>query len=233
MIPAAAAHVFVDDLARPVLTADDRHHLERVLRLRSGETVTVSDGRGSWCTARFGAQLDPTSDLQVADPPSPLLTVAFAVPKGDRPEWLVQKCTELGADVLVPVVAARSVVRWEGERAVRQVARLARVAREAAMQSRRAWLPVVEPVRSLADVTARVGAAAAEPGGEPPTLRRSTVLVGPEGGWAPGELPSTLPRVDLGPLVLRTETAAVLAVGLLATLRAGGVTERDVTHRPR
>jgi 16S rRNA (uracil1498-N3)-methyltransferase len=231
VIPAAAAHVFVDDLARPVLAADDRHHLERVLRLRAGETVTVSDGRGAWCTARFGPQLEPTGEVGQVGRPDPLVTVAFAVPKGDRPEWLVQKCTELGADVLVPLVTARSVVRWDPDRATRQVARLARVAREAAMQSRRAWLPSVQPVAPVTALAHAAGAAAAEPGGDPPTLRLPTVLVGPEGGWAPGELPEDLPRIGLGPNVLRTETAAVLAVGLLATLRAGFITESDATQR--
>ena len=224
MIPAAAAHVFVDDLARPELSPDDRHHLERVLRLRSGEVVTVSDGRGSWLRAAFGPELEPLGEVATVPVPCPAVTIAFAVPKGDRPEWLVQKCTELGADVLIPVTTVRSVVRWEGERAGKQVARLARVAREASMQSRRAWLPEVEPVQRLEDVASRRGACAAEPGGSRPSLGCPTVLIGPEGGWAPGELPDGLPRLDLGPTVLRTETAAVLSAGLLATLRAGLVT---------
>lgn len=224
MIPATAAHAFVDDLERPRLSPDDHHHLERVLRLRAGEALTVSDGRGSFRLARFGPELEPAGEVVTLPAPDPVITIAFAVPKGDRPEWLVQKCTELGADVLVPVLTARSVVRWDGERAAKQVARLARVAREAAMQSRRAWLPEVRPVQPLADVAAWSGATAAEPGGDRPSLALPTVLVGPEGGWAPGELPAALPRLDLGPTVLRTETAAVLAAGLLATLRAGLLT---------
>ena len=102
-----------------------------------------------------------------ADPP---VTVAFAPPKGDRPEWAVQKLTELGVDRIVPLVAARSVVRWTGDRAAAPVERLRRVAREAAMQSRRAWLPVVEEPSSFAAVAARPGAALAVAGGDPPSL---------------------------------------------------------------
>jgi 16S rRNA (uracil1498-N3)-methyltransferase len=198
VIPAAAAHVFVDDLATPMLGDDDRHHLERVLRLRPGEPVTVSDGRGSWLPARFGTELEVVGEAARVARPQPPVTVAFAVPKGDRPEWLVQKCTELGADVLVPMLAARSVVRWDAARAPRQLARLARVSREAAMQSRRVWLPEIRPLLPVADAAALPGACAAEAGGEPPALERPVVLVGPEGGWAPGELPSSLPRVALG-----------------------------------
>ena len=107
--------------------------------------------------------------------------------KGDRPELVVQKLTELGVDVIVPFVAARSVVRWDDERAGRHAERLAKVAREAAMQCRRPWLPTVEPVTDLrATSRRRPGAALATLGGQS-SVTQSTrlVLVGPEGGWAP------------------------------------------------
>ncbi len=74
-------------------------------------------------------------------------TIAVAIPKHDRPEWLVQKPTELGVDRIVFLHAERSVVRWDGDRAERHLARLAAVAVEALMQSRRVWLPeIVGPV---------------------------------------------------------------------------------------
>ena len=152
--------------------------------------------------------------------------MAFAPTKGDRPEWAVQKLTELGVDTIVPLVAARSVVRWSGERAVSAVERLRRVAREAAMQSRRARLPVVEEVAPFSIVARRTGAAVAVAGGEPPSLASPLVLVGPEGGWDDEELGAGLPTVGLGPGVLRTETAAVAAGTLLVALRAGLVSPR-------
>lgn len=225
----SSAHVFVADLAAPQLDADDRHHLGRVLRLRAGETVSASDGRGGWrpCTwagdggGDGGGGLAPAGEVERVAPPLPPITVAFAPVKGDRPEWVVQKLTEVGVDRIVVLATARSVVRWEGDRAAKHIERLGRVAREAAMQSRRVWLPQVEGVVAFGEAVGGGGVALAEPGGAPPSLDRPVVLVGPEGGWSDDELAVDLPRVDLGPTVLRAETAAVAAGVLLSALRAG------------
>jgi 16S rRNA (uracil1498-N3)-methyltransferase len=229
----AAAHAFVADLSSPVLDDHDRHHLERVLRLRPGQSVTVSDGAGSWrrCEWRRGGELDPIGDVVLSPPPRPAVTVGFALTKGERPEWVVQKLTEVGVDRIVPFVAARSVVRPDEEAASRRVERWRRVAREAAMQSRRTTLPEVVGVLGLDEVVGGLPGVApgslsmAEPGGRPPSLRWPAVRVAPEGGWAPEELALGLPTVDLGLTVLRAETAAVAAGVLLCGLRGGLVTE--------
>jgi len=218
---AAAAHAFVVDLDAPVLSSDDRHHIERVLRLRAGETITVSDGAGRWRVCRYAADLEPVSDIVVDERPSPPVTIAVALTKGERLDWAVQKLTELGVDLIVPFSAARSVVRWEGDRAGHHVGRLRRISRQAAMQSRRTWLPEVDDLRTFADVAAMPGAALAEPGGDPPSLERPVVLVGPEGGWGSEEAAGDLPRVALAEFVLRAETAAVAAGTLICALRAG------------
>ena len=194
-----------------------------MLRLRAGEELTVSDGAGGVLRCRFGPRLEPVGEVQRVPRPAPPVTVAFVVVKGQRPEWAVQKLTEIGVDRIVPLLAARSVVRWPPGEVGGQLARLRRVAREAAMQSRRAWLPAVEGVTPFADVAAEAAAALAHPGGEPPSLDRPVLLVGPEGGWDGAELASGLPQVGLGPSVLRAETAAVVAGALLCALRAGVV----------
>jgi 16S rRNA (uracil1498-N3)-methyltransferase len=226
------AHVFVEDVEVPELAMADRHHLAKVLRLRDGEVVTVADagGSGRWRVCRFAAAVGPrlTPDGEVTMEPAgtPEVAVAFAPTKGDRPEWAVQKLTELGVDRIVPLVTGRSVVRWTGDRAVSAVERLRRVAREAAMQSRRARLPVVEDVASFPDVSRRTGAALAAVGGDPPSLATPLILIGPEGGWEAAELAAAVPTVGLGPGILRTETAAVAAGALLVALRAGLVSPR-------
>jgi 16S rRNA (uracil1498-N3)-methyltransferase len=222
-VAGAVAHVFVADLSAPEVGAGDRHHLERVLRLRVGEAVTASDGAGRWVVCRWAgeAALEVDGEVKVEAEPVPAVTVAFAPPKGERPEWAVQKLTELGVDRIVPLVAARSVVRWAGDRGEAVVARWRRVAREAAMQSRRAWLPVVEEAVQFGEAATWPGAALAAGGGDPPSLARPVVLVGPEGGWDADELAAELPTVALGPNVLRTETAAVAAGTLLVALRSG------------
>ncbi len=228
---AAAAQVLVADPADPVVEADDRHHLARVLRLRAGEPVIATDGRGHWSLCRYrgdasgreaGAVLEPDGPVAFEPAPSPSLTVAFAPAKGDRPEWVVQKLTELGIDRIVPLVATRSVVRWDGDRAARAVDRLRRVAREAVGQCRRVWLPELTDVRTVGDVVGD-GAVLAQLGGAPPTTATTTVAVGPEGGWSPDELAVAGTTVGLGPYVLRAETAALVAGAILAGRRASTV----------
>jgi 16S rRNA (uracil1498-N3)-methyltransferase len=226
----ARAHVFVADPDVPELADADRHHLERVLRLRPGDPVTVADGAGRWRLCRLaggvdGAALEPAGEVETEARLEPPVTVAFALTKGERPEWTVQKLTELGVDGIVPFVAERSVVRWDAGRAATHSERWRRIAREAACQSRRAWLPVVEDVAPFAGVAGRAGAALAERGGGPPSLAWPLVLVGPEGGWSPAEraVAEALPRVGFAAPVLRAETAAVTAGAVLCALRLGVV----------
>jgi 16S rRNA (uracil1498-N3)-methyltransferase len=228
------AHVFVADLDAPQLDDADRHHLERVLRLRAGEEVTVSDGRGGWRRCRFvaGGGLRPDGEVERRPRASPAITIAFAVTKGDKPELTVQKLTELGVDRIAPFVAAHSVVRWDDERAGRQLERLRRVAKEAAMQCRRSYLPEVADLADFATVAGLPGAALADAGGGPPTLARPVVLVGPEGGWSDDERASGPAPVGLGDHVLRAETAAIAAAALLTALRAGRVQHAELLHSP-
>ncbi|HUQ62290.1 MAG TPA: RsmE family RNA methyltransferase [Acidimicrobiales bacterium] len=232
MSASTKAHVFVADLGAPELSDDDRHHLDRVLRLRAGDLITVSDGSGGSVDCHFAPMLEPVGEVAHEPQAAPPVVVGFAVVKGERTEWAVQKLTELGADRIVPFVAARSVVRWDAgdKRAARHVERLRRVAREAASQSRRAWLPVVEDVTTFDEVAGR-GAALADRAGDPPAPPYGIVLVGPEGGWAPEELATGLPRVKLAVHVLRTETGAVAAGALLSALRAGVVAPSSPSSR--
>lgn len=216
------AHAFVADLDAPALDADDRHHFERVLRLARGEPVTVTDGRGRWRPCAFGPTLEPVGAVEVELRPAPAVAVAFALVKGDRPEWTVQKLTELGVDTIIPFHARRSVVHWAGDRAVRHIGRLRRVAREAAMQSRRTWLPDVADITSFDAVAGRPGALLAERDGRAPAAGDALVLVGPEGGWDEDERARGLPTVGLGPTVLRADTAAIAVGVLLTALRPGG-----------
>ncbi len=157
MLPATAAHAFVADLDALELAADDEHHLFRALRLRPGEAVTVGDGAGRWrrCRVASTGGLEVDGDVDIAARPAPPITIAFALVKGERPEWVVQKLTELGVDEIVPMTTRHTVVKREGDRAERSVERLRGVARAAAMQARLAWLPTVSPVQTFADVAGR------------------------------------------------------------------------------
>ena len=213
-------HALVADVDAPELADEDRHHLERALRLRSGDALTVGDGAGRWRPCRFGDRIEPTGDVVSVAAASPALAVGFAVLKGGRSETVVQKLTELGVDRIVPFVAERSVVRWDEPKAARLADRWRRVAREAVMQCRRLWLPRVEPVRGFAELDLSEAALAVSEGR---TLRagETFVLVGPEGGWTEAELVSVDRHVCLGPHIMRAETAAMAAAALLAARRSG------------
>jgi 16S rRNA (uracil1498-N3)-methyltransferase len=215
----AAAHQLVGDLDAPTVDADDHHHLFRVLRLVNGEPVTVTDGAGSWRPCRVaGETLVPDGEVAFVERSDPI-TIGFAIPKSDRPEWIVQKLTELGVDRIVLLHASRSVVRWDEPRAARHLAKLRKVAAAALQQSRNVWMP--ELVGPLSAGSMLPEAAIAEPGGRALRADDRTLLIGPEGGWSGDELAAAADTVALAGAVLRTETAAVAAAALLAHSRLG------------
>ncbi len=222
-----SAHVFVepdvlDADGVVLLDAEVEHHLRRVLRLRAGEQVGLSDGAGRWRLAVVadaggvggsseGFVLEPTTAV-AAEPDREPITVAVAMPKGDRLDWLVQKITEIGVDRVVLLHADRSVVRWTPERAARHRDRLQRIADEACRQSRRVHRAVVDGPFDASSILSQF--AVAEPGGRRRAGGVRSVAIGPEGGWSEPELAVGADRVDLGPTILRTETAAVAAATL-------------------
>ena len=150
----ATALAFVDVLptgSEPVrLDGPDGHHLQRVRRLGIDERVVLADGRGRWVPTRVAVVADGTVDVvvtgSVLEEPvrAPELTVAFAPAKRDHGTEVTHQLVELGVDGIVPLRTERGVVRWDGERGAKHLDRLRRVAREAAMQCRRARIPEVD-----------------------------------------------------------------------------------------
>ena len=222
----SAAHVFVRSLETPDISTDDQHHLLKVLRVKSTDQITVSDGAGKWILAIITKDGDVrvTSEIFLVEPPKWKLCIAFAPVKGEKPELIVQKLTELGIDEVIPLApTTRSVVRWDSAKAEKQTSRLQRVANEASMQSRRVWLPVVHQVTQLADLVSRTEIAFAEPGGVEVAAVHRTIVIGPEGGFTPDELDKSFVRVSLGESVLRAETAAIVAGALMTRCRRSGM----------
>ncbi len=253
---AAAALVFVEDLDSVNLCEDDSHHLGEVLRLKPGEVVVAANGAGAWRTCAFASSVLPRGApggraakagrfrLEVAGPvhvmqrPLPRLEIAFSWAKTERTEWAVAKLAELGVDLLTPLVADRTVVRPDRAAAVRREGRLRRIAREAAMQSRRPFLPEISTSQTIDEVLGRSSAceiALAEPGGSQISLATPVVLVGPEGGWSERELALVGNKVSLADGILRIETAAVVAGTLLTAMRSMAVVpaSRGVSTRGR
>jgi 16S rRNA (uracil1498-N3)-methyltransferase len=222
VLRSTSAHVLVDSgglVAGGEATIDDEteHHLRRVLRLRDGDVVSVTDGQGRWCLAVVvvdgnALRLEASTPVVVESAPTRTITIAAAMPKGDRLDWMVQKVTELGVDRLVLLHAEHSVVRWKPDRIEHQLARLQRIADEALRQSRRVQRMTIDAPVPAMDVLGQF--VAAEPGGRTLRAGDTAVAVGPEGGWSASELAVCRDRIDLGPTILRTETAAVAVSAL-------------------
>lgn len=212
------AHVFVESLADPRLAFEDEHHLDRALRLEETDPVSVSDGQGRWATATWSRRrgLELTSQVH-QDPERPSLVIGCAIPKGDRPELVVQKLTELGINRISFYETKRSVVHWDAERRSKQHERLTRIAREAAMQSRRTFLPRIE-FTTFERMLEQNGMAIAEVGGRDPIDEAvQGILVGPEGGFDREELDYAVPKIGLSRNILRVETAAIVAGSMLVS----------------
>jgi 16S rRNA (uracil1498-N3)-methyltransferase len=193
-----------------------------------GDEVVVFDGRGTSWRARVAsigrdeAVLDLGAAVVEAVAHDAPLTLAVALPKGDRQKWLVEKLTELGVPRLVPLVTTRGVA----EATPAAVERLGRSVIEACKQCGRDTLLAIAEPRTVAEVVAEYGATggivvADRDGGPLAGSDRPVVaLVGPEGGFTAEELAAVEAaggrRVSLGPHVLRIETAAIALAARLA-----------------
>jgi len=154
------------DEARAALEGDELHHLRAVRRLGPGDAVELFDGRGRLAECAISRLDKRRAELQVrrltrSAEPRLRLTVATAIPKGERMDWLVEKTTELGVWAIWPLVAERSTVAACGQEKQR---RWQRRAVEAAKQCGRLWLPEISPPRSLDEAVAEIAAQAAASG---------------------------------------------------------------------
>ena len=220
-----------------------------MLRLAAGSIVEVFDDAGATARGVFLPESAGTAAVRVEAIDAPIQsgrlqwTVAAAVPKGDRADWMVEKLSELGATAFIPLAAARSVVLPEG-RGKRD--RWMRIATESAKQSRRSGVMQIAELTSLDaaidSVAARIRQSEPMAGGwvfatetkgmtakdaidAAGKLASLTLFIGPEGGWTPAELAAFgaagITTVRLGESILRIETAAIAAGALVATLLCG------------
>ncbi|MFJ6652433.1 16S rRNA (uracil(1498)-N(3))-methyltransferase [Microbacterium sp. NPDC091313] len=216
------------------LTGAEAHHAAQVRRLRTGERVSVGDGRGVWLDGETVSVTPRQVVVRVSartrtPAPAERVVLVQALAKGDRDELAVQAATELGVDEIVPWQAERSVSRWDGK-VDKGLARWRTIVREAAKQAHRAWIPEVTPPVGLPELAGRAG------GGrmlvlDPRADARLSdlqwgaggdivLVVGPEGGISDGELDALVAagahRVRLGDTVLRTSTAGAAALSVVS-----------------
>lgn len=224
-----------------VVDGEEGHHAATVCRTRTGEELDLADGAGAiaHCVVEGVAKGALTARVlhrRVVPSPAPDVTVVQALPKSDRSELAIELATEAGADAFVAWHAARCVARWDGAAKVEKGLRRWRaVARSAARQSRRPHIPGVDGVVTTRDL---VGTVRSAPPGSVLVLHESatrrlaempvaeadslTLVVGPEGGVDDAELAALTGAgavaVRLGPTVLRTSTAAAVALGGVGVL---------------
>ena len=218
-----------------VLSGPEGHHAVVVKRIRAGEQVVLTDGRGTTALCSVLGSHDGSLDLTVEEvaghePEPPRVVVVQAIPKGDRGEQAVEMLTEVGVDAIVPWAASRCVAVWRGDRKVKALSRWRATAREAAKQARRTWFPEVHDVVTTeevvgllrdASVPVVLHEAASGPLADLPVPGRGeiVIVVGPEGGISDEELEAFAAvgaePVRLGTSVLRTSTAGVAATAAL------------------
>jgi len=212
------------------------HHLRDVLRLKEGEEVALSDGRGNEATAKIG-QISPASICLIVKNKSASgskrinLTIACAIPKKSKFDDIIDKLTQLGVDRIIPLKTERAIVKLTGEKADVRHKRWLKIALSAAQQSQRSILPYVEALTDIKDVIRR----SAEFDlkliptleGERKSFREAfsrpyhniLILIGPEGDFTAGEIGLARKNgfipVGLGRSVLRVETAALAVASFI------------------
>jgi 16S rRNA (uracil1498-N3)-methyltransferase len=214
------------------------YHVARVLRMREGAPLCVFDGtggefaaeitrvEGDAVTVQLGAQSHVTTE-------SPLrITLVQGVSRGERMDWTLQKATELGASAIAPVLTSRSVVRLDAKQTEKKQAHWRGIVIGACEQCGRSRIPAVSPAMTLRDYFTnvrkdgmRLVLSPSAPGslaGISSLPSKVDLLIGPEGGLDDEELVAAQKAgfmpVRLGPRVLRTETAAVVALTVLQAL---------------
>ena len=223
----------------------EAHHALNVLRLKAGDRVVAFDGRGQEATVEIGEGSKKSLSLRVVHaaktPPLPCrIVLAQAVPKGKNMDLIIQKATELGAAEIVPLLSDRTVVRVEDERGEAEAKRekWQTIAIEAAKQCGQNWLPSVGLPKSPKEFLAErakdfdlLWIASLQPDAKHPRAwlrefapnarpKSALVLVGPEGDFTPAEIAMAKAAgcrpITLGPIVLRTETAAIYCLSVLS-----------------
>lgn len=218
--------------ARAVLPEDAAGHLVRVLRLGIGDACVLFNGDGRDYDARIvsvgkkSVEADIESAREVRNESPLRIVLVQGIARGEKMDWILQKATELGVAGFVPVHGERGEVRLDGERAEKRLRHWRSVVVSACEQSGRARIPDVAAPRALTDALADLPATRLmlDPEADQPLPSRvddsaCAIAIGPEGGWSATDM-ATLAAAgfvgaQLGPRVLRTETAGLAAIAAL------------------
>jgi len=218
---------------------EESHHIIDVMRLKEGDPITVFDGTGREYDGKIGTVANKRvtigilSSRTVSKKIKTSIALAQAMPKKDKMDLIVQKATELGVSKIIPIESSRTIVRVKGDKRQSKVDRWQKIAVEASKQSGRTELPGIGSITAFADILASIGEydIAIMPclSKRSVTLRQALkranspksalVIIGPEGGFSDEEIGKAVKSgsvpVTLGPLVLKSDTAAIAALSIL------------------
>lgn len=219
---------------RATLPPIQAHHLRDVLRMHSGDIVEIFDGAGSGYSGEVevrGSEVFVRALKSIPSPESPFhLTLAAALIKTTKFEWMLEKATELGVDQIIPLQTRLSEMRIPCDRMTSRLERWRRIVREASRQSVRFTEPRISEPRDFSEFVASQEFSGCtkvlfcEKSDEPCQLNGAVsdqilLCIGPEGGWEPGEVERAgeagFRICGLGPRVLRAETAAIAALSII------------------
>jgi 16S rRNA (uracil1498-N3)-methyltransferase len=224
-----------------IIDKEEAHHIQKVLRLKAGEQVILFDGSGYEYRVRLLEAKQAGLIAQIMERSSkeelPVrVCLVQGIAKGDKMDSIIQKASEIGVAEIYPLVSERTVVRLAGDNAVKKVKRWQHIAREACKQCRRNLIPQVKPVLKMEEVYQEIGEAPAlifyekeknqglrqvlsNIKGEVLAKGRLFVLIGPEGGFSEIEVNKAIKQgvktASLGPRILRTETAGLVASAII------------------
>ncbi|MFA1820458.1 16S rRNA (uracil(1498)-N(3))-methyltransferase [Virgibacillus oceani] len=229
-----------------IITGEDAHHINRVMRLKAGDQVICNhpEGYAAVCEiissspsevhTKVLEQMEENKELPID------VIIAQGLPKGDKIDYIIQKGTELGAHSYLPFQAERSIVVWDDKKKKKKITRLNKIAKEASEQSHRNKIPYIYPVMSMADLLEETKAydlkifayeEEAKTGNHQSLgtilkkisqnqYRRLILCIGPEGGFSQNEAnllkEHDFHSVRLGPRILRTETASLYALASIS-----------------
>jgi len=225
-----------------MLSEEEAHHCAEVMRCKTGDRIIVFNGEGVEVEAeilsisRKEAALKPLLVSETERPPAEI-TLGQAIPKGKNMDLIIQKATELGVSVIIPLLSERTVVQLDAKDLEKKRAKWQRVAIEACKQCGQNWLPSVMtpvPIEAFTRKTSTAFriVAAISPEAQPlqsilrdwdeensERPRAVTLMIGPEGDFTPAEISTArsagFAPLSLGPIILRSETAAIYAVSIV------------------
>jgi len=221
------------------ITGEDVHHIKKVLRMDIGDELMVSDGNGKDYICKIDSFLKGIVKCTIIEKlnvnaESPLSIILYqCLPKSDKMELIIQKCTELGVKEIVPVISSRTIVKMEDDKRDKKLERWNKIARESAKQSNRAYVPIVRPplnfekaLEEISELDLGIIPWEKENGNglkhvlrDRKGVRDIGIMIGPEGGFSNEEVDKArkcgLISVTLGPRILRTETAGFVIVSIV------------------